>query len=277
MAASLFPSGSSALMGDLRPGDLLVPVGSGLECSPKAERRFSDPGAVPGAWCPVHRREAAGGQVLPGCSSQGRRICSKPWQGLASQLMWALQRPSPSPCAPKTALLRAPINLLRILGASCKKILEACLAFADNASVSPGEPCSPAQGQRMCWECGWECGWGSREGQQQQDCQPPACTQAEGRERGLSLGWGFHWPPSSAALSHPTASARRGKQGCSDTQQGFVRSREPGLGRNPKMRFAVEPRSGKQGWWRTRRCHPPAPAPGRGDWSVTRGHGGPVP
>lgn len=31
--------------------------------------------------------EAAGGQVLPGCSSQGRCICSKPWQGSASQLM----------------------------------------------------------------------------------------------------------------------------------------------------------------------------------------------
>lgn len=99
VAASLFPSGSSALMG-------------GSEAW--------GPGAVPGAWCPVHRREAAGGQVLPGCSSQGRRICSKPWQRLVSQLMWALQRPSPSPCAPKTTLLRAPINLLGILGALCK-------------------------------------------------------------------------------------------------------------------------------------------------------------
>lgn len=115
-----FHQGHLHSWGDLRTEDLLDPAGSGLVGSPKPERRFSGPEAGPGASCPVHRREAAGGQVLPGCSSQGRRICSKPWQPSASQLMWALQRPSPSSCAPKTALLRAPINLLRILGALCK-------------------------------------------------------------------------------------------------------------------------------------------------------------
>lgn len=98
-----------------------------------------------------------------------------------------------------------------------------------------------------------------------------------GKGDGAQPQLGLHWLPSSAALSHPAASARRGKQGCSDTERGFVRSREPGLGRNPKMRLAIKRRSGKQGWWRIRRCHPPASAPGRGKRSVTRCHGGPVP
>lgn len=145
-----------------------------------------------------------------------------------------------------------------------QKFLEARLAFADNASVSPGELAAQLRHRGCAGNADGECGWGSLEGQQKQDCQPPECAQAGGRERGLSLSWGFHWLPISAALSHPAASARRGKQGCSDTGQGFVRSREPGLGRNPKMRFAIEPRSGKQGWWRIRRCHPPASASGRG-------------
>lgn len=209
--------------------------------------------------------EAAGGQVLPGCSSQGRRICSKPWQRPASQLMWALQTPSPSSCAPKAALLRAPINLLGILGASCKNFWKLAWHLQITPRVSPGEPAAQLRDSGCAGNADGERGWGSRERQQQQDCQPPACAQAWGRERRLSLGWGFHRLPSSAALSHPAASARRGKQGCSDTEQGFVRSWEPRLGRNPKMRFAIKPRSGKQGWWRIRRCHPPASASGRGE------------
>lgn len=117
----------------------------------------------------------------------------------------------------------------------------------------------------MCRECGWGM-WMGIPGGAAAAGSPTSCMcSGWGRERGLSLSWGFHWLPSSAALSHPAASARRGKQGCSDTEQGFVRSREPRLGRNPKMRFAIKPRSGKQGWWRIRWCHPFASASGRGE------------
>uniref|UniRef100_A0A803WD94 Ribosomal protein S10 n=1 Tax=Ficedula albicollis TaxID=59894 RepID=A0A803WD94_FICAL len=117
----------------------------------------------------------------------------------------------------------------------------------------------------MCRECGWGMWMGTPGGAAAAGLPTPCVCSAWGRERGLSLSWGFHWQPSSAALPHPAASARRGKQGCSDTEQGFVRSREPRLGRNPKMRFAIKARSGKQGWWRIRRCHPPAPTSGRGE------------
>lgn len=132
----------------------------------------------------------------------------------------------------------------------------------------------------MCRECGWGMWMGIPGGAEAAGLPSPCKCSGPGKGEGAQPQTGAPVAAQLCSSASSAASARRGKQGCSDTEQGFVRSREPRLGRNPKMRFAIKPRSGKQGWWRIRRCHSPASASGRGkreNHALARGSPSPEP